>query len=182
MDVTRLGPVYDRGGPFATDLLDVSRDTESGVHEQELRVRSARDDLVRMDAKYGSRGKIQDRCCQGLIASAASHRRTVEAEICSTTPRVTTSRANSGQLHRVIATPAVVGNSQAKALTPATTSAVNLRGRPLRNGQAHDIPTAHRHRNFPCPLAHHCKQGTVPDDLGAVAQPRRAWPLDTMAG
>ena len=51
-------------------------------------------------AKSGSRGKIQDRCCQGLIASAASQRRTVAAEIVSAIPRVIASVANSVLDHR----------------------------------------------------------------------------------
>ena len=37
-------------------------------------------------AKSGSRMKIQDRYCQGLSASAASQRRTVEAEIAAAMP------------------------------------------------------------------------------------------------
>ena len=53
-----------------------------------------------LGAKSGSRGKIQDRCCQGLIASAASQRRTVAAEIVSAIPRVITSVASSVLDHR----------------------------------------------------------------------------------
>jgi hypothetical protein len=45
-------------------------------------------------AKSGSRGNSQDRYCQGLIASVASHRRTVDAETASTMPRATASWAN----------------------------------------------------------------------------------------
>lgn len=33
MDVSRLEPVYESDGPFATVLLDVGRGTESGAHE-----------------------------------------------------------------------------------------------------------------------------------------------------
>ena len=51
-------------------------------------------------AKSGSRGKIQDRCCQGLIASAVNQRRTVAGEIVSAIPRVTASAASSALDHR----------------------------------------------------------------------------------
>ncbi len=90
--------------------------------------------------EVGSRGKIQERCRQGRIASAASQRPTVEAEIDSTTPRVTASAASSAQLHRASGTPVSAGSSQASALTSA--SAVLGRcaagpagaGRPARPG------------------------------------------------
>jgi len=49
--------------------------------------------------KSGSRMKVQERCCQGLSASSASHLPTVEAETASVVPRVMASRASSGQLH-----------------------------------------------------------------------------------
>jgi len=45
--------------------------------------------------KSGSRGKIQERCCHGLIASSDSQRQTVSPEICSQMPRATASRASS---------------------------------------------------------------------------------------
>ena len=46
--------------------------------------------------KSGSRMKIQDRYCQGLSASSASQRRTVDAEIDAHTPSLTAWRASSG--------------------------------------------------------------------------------------
>jgi hypothetical protein len=64
MDVTRLGSVYEREGPFATVLLDVSRDIESGAHEQELRVRGAVEDLARMGARDGVVGLVTERLAE----------------------------------------------------------------------------------------------------------------------
>ena len=53
-----------------------------------------------MRAKYGSRGKIHDRCCHGLIASLASQRRTVDAETEARLPAAAACRASSGQVQR----------------------------------------------------------------------------------
>jgi len=53
-----------------------------------------------LTAKSGSRGKIHDRCCQGLIASAASQRRTEEADIETTTPCCCAWAARLGQPDR----------------------------------------------------------------------------------
>ena len=72
-------------------------------------------------AKSGSRGKIQERCNHGRMASRCSTRHTVAAEIAATTARVTSSRASSAQLHRDNGTPVVAGSSQANSLTSATT-------------------------------------------------------------
>jgi len=41
MRTARLTALYETEGPFATVMLDVSRDTENGAHEHELRVRAA---------------------------------------------------------------------------------------------------------------------------------------------
>lgn len=46
MDATRLGRVYQQGGPFASVLLDVSRDTETANQQVDLRVRAAEEDLA----------------------------------------------------------------------------------------------------------------------------------------
>ena len=73
-----------------------------------------------LTAKSGSRGKIHDRCCQGLRTSSASQRRTVDAETASTIPRATASTASSGALHRDSGAPDSAGSSQASALTPTT--------------------------------------------------------------
>ena len=68
-------------------------------------------------SKSGSRGKIQERCCQGLIAARASHQCTVEVgvEIDSTRPRVTASVANSVLLQRDNGIPVSAGRVQASA-------------------------------------------------------------------
>lgn len=50
MRTTDLSPVYQAKGPFATALLDVSRGTENGAHEHELRVRAACDELAAQGA------------------------------------------------------------------------------------------------------------------------------------
>jgi hypothetical protein len=76
-------------------------------------------------AKSGSRGKIQDRCCQGLIASAQSQRQIVVSEMEAKMPCSTAARARSGQCQRASGTPAVVGSSQASALPATTTSGGN---------------------------------------------------------
>jgi len=67
-----------------------------------------------------------------LIASATSQRRTVEADTATTSPSATACAASSTELHRDSGTSRSVGGSQAIALTSATTSGVNDRGRPVR--------------------------------------------------
>ncbi len=81
-----------------------------------------------LTAKYGSRGKIQDRCRHGLSTSSASQRRTVRAGIDAVMPRAAVSRA--GQLHFASGVPLAAGSSHASAITCATTGAVNVRGQP----------------------------------------------------
>lgn len=41
MDAARLGRVFQEGGPFASVLVDVSRDTETANQQVDLRVRAA---------------------------------------------------------------------------------------------------------------------------------------------
>jgi hypothetical protein len=84
-------------------------------------------------AKSGTRGKIHDWWYQGRIASLVSHRRTVEAEMSSTTPLSTASSARSAWLKRDRGTLRVAGSSQAIALTWACCARVNLGGRPGRS-------------------------------------------------
>ncbi len=50
MDTTSLGPLFQIDGPFATVHVDVSRDSENGEHEHELRVRSACEQLLEQGA------------------------------------------------------------------------------------------------------------------------------------
>src|SRR4051794_29059837 len=83
-------------------------------------------------AKFGSRGKIHERCCHGLIASSASQRRTVEADTLTARPSATAWVASSAELHRDSGTARWAGGWHAIALTSATTSAGNERGRPDR--------------------------------------------------
>jgi len=83
-------------------------------------------------AKSGSRGKIHDRCCHGLIASAANQRRTVEPDSVAVMPRVTASSARSVLDQRDSGTPCSAGNEQARAFTSALTVAANTGGRPER--------------------------------------------------
>ena len=69
--------------------------------------------------KWGSRGKIQERYCHGLIASSDSQRQTVIPEICSQIPRVTASRASSADDQRVSGTMQSMGRSHARRITSA---------------------------------------------------------------
>ena len=85
-----------------------------------------------LTANCGSRGKIHDRNCHGLIAAACSQRRTVEDEIDSTSPSVVAWTARSVELHRDNGTCRCSGRSHAIALMPATTSSPKRRGRPDR--------------------------------------------------
>ena len=46
METSSLASLYQATGPFATVLVDVSRDSENAAHEHELRVRSAGEALT----------------------------------------------------------------------------------------------------------------------------------------
>src|SRR4051794_33974129 len=70
-------------------------------------------------ANSGSRRKIHDRVCHGLIASSRSQRQIVVADA-SVTPRSMTSRCSSVREKRPSGSPCVAGNSHAIALTSAT--------------------------------------------------------------
>lgn len=50
MDTSDFSSLKNAAGPFATALVDVSRGTEDGEHEQELRVRAACDELRQQGA------------------------------------------------------------------------------------------------------------------------------------
>ena len=69
----------------------------------------------------GSRGKIQERYCHGLMASCESQRQTVIPEICSQIPRAMTSRASSIDDQRASGTSLSEGRSHAKRITSAAT-------------------------------------------------------------
>src|SRR3954451_13274716 len=70
-------------------------------------------------ANSGSRRKIHDRVCHGLIASSRSQRQIVVADA-SVTPRSMPSRCSSVREKRPSGSPCVAGNSHAIALTSAT--------------------------------------------------------------
>jgi len=70
-------------------------------------------------AKFGSRGKIHDRTCHGLIASSCSQRQIVDADA-SVTPRSMTSRCSLTLEKRDNGSSCVRGSSHAIALTSAT--------------------------------------------------------------
>src|SRR5215217_6529826 len=82
-------------------------------------------------AKSESRGKIQERCRQGLSASWSSQRHSVETETSLTRPVVITSSRSSARLQRLSGTALVAGSSQAIALT-STTTAEGEAARPTR--------------------------------------------------
>jgi hypothetical protein len=69
----------------------------------------------------GSRGKIHERYCHGLIASSESQRQTVTPEICSQIPRETTSAASSVEDQRASGTWLSAGRSHARRITSART-------------------------------------------------------------
>src|SRR3990172_9033163 len=73
-------------------------------------------------AKNGSRGKIQQRCCHGLIASSESQRQTVLSLIRATSPVRLASAATSDVLILESGTPRWAGSSHARALTWTTNS------------------------------------------------------------
>src|SRR5512134_2636806 len=79
-------------------------------------------------AKSGSRGNIQQRCCQGRMASSSSHRDTVLLLRVATRPQRWASRTMSAVLKRESGRPSLDGNSQAMALTCTTTSGGKNRG------------------------------------------------------
>jgi predicted transcriptional regulator len=77
-------------------LLIAADDVVAGVQQfafPAARVRSRIRPALAVNA--GSRGKIHERCCQGLIASSESQRQTVTPEICSQIPRAIASAASS---------------------------------------------------------------------------------------
>src|SRR5437867_5578520 len=75
-----------------------------------------------LTANWASRGKIQQRCCQGRIASALSQRHTVLSLMVATNPDCRACCATSATLRRESGKPSVVGSSHARALTCTTTS------------------------------------------------------------
>jgi hypothetical protein len=64
MDTTNLSTVYSAEGPFATVLVDVSRDSENAEHEHELRVRSACDSLSEQGADEAIVEAVRERLAE----------------------------------------------------------------------------------------------------------------------
>lgn len=107
--LTRLYQMYRRQArPGLPDLVWV---LPSGRPSQIPAYRSSTG--AALAANCGSRTEIQDRCCQGLRASAASHRPMVDAEA-AIWQRAASSRASSGQLHLDSGTPDSAGSAHAR--------------------------------------------------------------------
>src|SRR5262245_19284620 len=70
----------------------------------------------------GSRGKIQQRCRHGRMASSCSQRHTVLLLMRATSPRCSTWRLTSPTLSRDSGTPSTEGSSHASALTSTVSS------------------------------------------------------------
>src|SRR5258708_32977678 len=73
-------------------------------------------------SKSGSRGKIQQRCCQGRMASSFSHRQMVVSLREAVNPQARTWEPRSATLPRESGSPTGAGHSQAMALTRTTSS------------------------------------------------------------
>jgi len=69
MDTSTLTPALQAAGPFATVLIDVSHDTESGRHEHDLRVRAAREEL----AEQGAPGEVIELVAERLEETVRHH-------------------------------------------------------------------------------------------------------------
>ncbi len=78
MLTTRLTDLYGAPGPFATVILDVSHDTESGRHEHELRVRAATDELAGQGAPETVVKEVSERLAE-LVSDPPPVTRTVVA-------------------------------------------------------------------------------------------------------
>ncbi len=124
-----------------------------------------------LTAKSGSRAEIHERCCHGLSASPASHRRTVDAEA-ATWHRPASSRASSGQLHRDSGTPVSAGSAHASATASARAAPVNTGGRPLRRASCRPAsrPAANRRRHLRTVSVHTPSSPAIP----ALALPSAA--------
>ena len=117
--------------------------------------------------KSGSRGKIQLRWVQGLIASSSSQRQIVVSLIEATSPRRITSARMSGTWSRLSGNPSRAGSSQAIALTAATSAGGKSRpaAGPGALGQAGQ---ALLEEALP-PLRHDLDRGVEPlGDLGVL--------------
>jgi hypothetical protein len=64
MDISRLAPLYETQGPFASVVLDVSRDSATGAHDTELRVRAAAEQLVELGADPAVVDRVSERLAE----------------------------------------------------------------------------------------------------------------------
>ena len=124
-----------------------------------------------LGSNAGSRGKIQLRWVQGLIASSLSQRQIVVSLIDATSPRRITSARMSGTWSRLKGSPSLAGSSQAIALTATTSSGGKTRPaagpRALRQARQTLLEEA-----LP-PLRHDLDRGVEPlGDLGVLLAPR----------
>lgn len=77
MDATRLSDVFAEDGPFASVLLDVSRESESGAQEQELRARAAVDELASAGAPDAVLRSVSERLTEQVETAAPAARMVV---------------------------------------------------------------------------------------------------------
>src|SRR5687768_13802011 len=61
MDTAPLAPIFQASGPFASALVDVSRDSENAEQEHELRVRTACEALADQGADEATVSAVRDR-------------------------------------------------------------------------------------------------------------------------
>jgi hypothetical protein len=110
--------------------------------------------------KAGSRGKIQLRWVQGLIASSVSQRQIVVSLIEATSPRRITSERISGTCRRLKGRPRRAGSSHAIALTAMTSSGGKTR--PAAGSRALGQPRQALLEEALPPLRHDLDRGVEP--------------------
>lgn len=84
MRTDSIADLFDRSGPFASVLVDVSQDTEDGAHQRELRVAEALRDLESAGAAEAAIAQIRNRLDEPVDQPAPVGHLLVatEAEIC----------------------------------------------------------------------------------------------------
>src|SRR4051812_16608922 len=80
METTSLRPALDVTGPFATALVDVAHDSETGAQEHELRVRAACDQLTEQGAPDKVVERVRERLSEQLGRPAPVARLVVATE------------------------------------------------------------------------------------------------------
>jgi hypothetical protein len=76
----RLTPLYTDPGPFASVLIDVSRDSEDGAHQVELRIRALRERLQEQGAPAAVVDAVADRLGEVVHQPAPVSRQLVASE------------------------------------------------------------------------------------------------------